>query len=249
MKRRILNIAVILVFLCQSTIISAQGWKNAKPGEAQSHFASIRAWFQNHEQYHFKIIYESFAYHLDNTAAENDHGLFLRQKDNYYSEFMGTENVQNANYNWTIDSSNSIVVVRKVQKDFKKIGDLEAVEAGLKLAKSVTIKHIADKKTIRLDFGQEASIIAYEVSCAADGQLLDITIYYNSSDIDDNEGDDKTIYKPKLYITFQLQKNSKVPNAYFMDSKYFSITSKGVVLQDKYSDYQVIDNRNTNKTN
>lgn len=237
------NIFVLLFFLNLSVNAQVKGeYKVISKEEAVKTLQKINKWFSATPSYSFAVTHTSYVGHNSSVVHEQKRGYFKKFKEGFHSYMVGINTIQNKNFSVTIDTTSKIILVSDPLKNFE--GNKLSMDEYLKLLdKCMAIKQVINNDnsvTVRMEFGKNSSVTAYEFVIGKTELLQAITIYY-ANEVKTLDG---KMAKPKLHIAFESYASSIPFTKNELDeSQYFSLSKTTLVKKDKYKEYELLDQR------
>jgi len=237
---------IILIFISVVNIITLNGqaiiWKNISVEEAAKVYIALNNHYCKTSSYSLKVKYSSFQDYYTSSEHETSSGYFCKYGSNYHSYLMGIHTIQNANYKIVLDTSRKIVAVLNPDKAFEKSITMIDYNEILKNCTAIKVAIVGNEKHYRVEFKETYYVNAYEYAINNTGWLNELTLFYNKNYVDE-DGKEKNV-KPRLKITFSdIKENVKEEKNEFDENKYFSKLGYKIILNNKYKNYYLSDQR------
>jgi hypothetical protein len=245
LSKKFLYISIFYFASVSLSLAQVITWSNSTKEEVAKEFEKINAWYKNADTYSLIITHKTFEDYKTTTPFEKMTGYFKKNKNTYHSFLLGTHSIQNSNYKVVVDSAHALVMVSNPDKSFDSPVSMKDYSDGLMICKSFK-KFEGDKeRRIRLEFGEYHTVNSYEIMYYPEGNVKEITIYYNTAvkkDEDDINGIKK---KPRLTVTLSDYKtNVSFNKDEFSEHKIIGVTKdKKLFLQANYKTYKLSDQR------
>lgn len=244
LKRRILNLLIFILF-SHDVYTQNNEWKLSSKEELMKQFEATRQWNRDYPCFSVDITHLSYEDYKSTIPTEKVEGFFHKCDNNYKSNILGIQTIQNEKYRVFIDSSKSLILIGNPTKENSYPTELYS-ESLLHECQSVKMQESRLGKKYYLQFEEAAYINSCEISINKDGSYKEIVLYFGKI-VDKTEANfNAQIKRPRIKILFSNYVKNPVfnYNNEFSEANYFSYdVDKKLQPSNKYRDFKINDQR------
>ncbi|MEO5645216.1 MAG: hypothetical protein ABIS12_17980 [Bacteroidia bacterium] len=225
-------------------------WTTITQAEYTVAMDKMNEFYTVNDHYSVRISYSSFRGHESEVPYETSNGIYICDKNKYYSQLLGTRTIQNEKIKIVIDSLHKSITVANPEEnesgnEMKKIN----YENSKQYITAYKTAPIANGKLYRIECNPTPSYSAYVLDLSNDGFLRELIVYYKNEYPIDPTNATSAKAKAKLKISYSGfdSKTAFDPARVFSTAKYITETSGKLTLTKAYSSYRLFDNRIPNK--
>jgi hypothetical protein len=220
-------------------------WTTIDKKEMSEVLSRISEWYKNTSSYSLTVTHTSYENYTTTIPFEKRTGYFKKDKNNYHSNMLGFNTIQNENYKIVVDTSNNAILVSNPDKSIGNAYTLNDYERILNLCSEIKKSVGLNNEThFRLELKQGHNISYYEYIVDAEGFLKQMVWYYDKEvwkNVDDKNSEKG---KPRLSVAFSgYTKNSTHAKNEFDASKFIIKKENKIVLTEKYKGFRLYDQR------
>ena len=152
----IITVASLNMFASQTRNIEAK--------EAAVIFKNIGDWFKDTEKYSVAVEFRTFNGHDATVPHEFKQGYLKKYGKNFHSMIMGSETMQNENYQIIIDTSNKFIAIKNAEKNIWEKINPNIIQKGLINEQSFSLTELNDGFQLKMIPSKSSSINYYEIN-------------------------------------------------------------------------------------
>lgn len=250
MTKSILKSVTVMALMSFALVQDGIVWKAIPEREVEEVSREIGAFYTGKAQFSVNVVHQTYKGHGSNTPYDQSEGYVRRSGEQYHSYMLGVHTYQDKVVHFVVDSIQKTIVV----SDKKNMAPQEGINLETALARENLLscrKGVQDKKDVyRVDYKKGYTLQATELGVNADHSLAWITVYFREAVAVSNESDAARV-QPKARIVYNGYNFApRFTEKEFSHTTYFSIKEKKLVINNRYRNYQLLDNRITkNQTN
>lgn len=200
--------------------------------------------YSTSKSYSMTVHHSSYAGHSSDVSIEEYTGSFLKSGDNYYSNLLDVETIQNKSAKVSVSNNQKVVIISNCIEFSKAVVDKEYLDHVLDQASKIEVSNAGNTRTYKFYMKNNGEFESYLITLNDKYFMTKLVMNYRQERSWKNKSGKEISGKPKLVVSYSnIKINTVVDASKFNFNKYIIESGESYQLTPKYASYTLNDNR------